>query len=334
MKSMNKVCQVFITKLKALDPAKMDNELTDAIEDLIAPLEKAGDIEPVLPAIFEFFEKYPLADHGMPGPMVHKVETLPEKSYEPLLIKSVLRRPTPHTLWMINRILNANPPNNRKKLLLSAMRGALKHPLAEDETKDAARVFSKNNQPNNGIHAEPDGSRPEPEISMVIDIRDEVPDFLDYIRRRVAQQLAISKKQKKPEPVSQIDFGFEFGQGNELWLVFDTRLDAKPDGEWTLQVGKIPALKRPKWPIWHRLPEGAQVFFIDLKGKKVNVMKDPDNLICNIVGEAMKHALLAAREEGVFEPLPKARKCEMGVENMEGFYGWPAYKDRGKKNLV
>jgi hypothetical protein len=64
---------------------------------------------------------------------------------------------------------------------------------------------------------------------MIVDIRDDVPDFLAYIRRRVAEHVAASKKLKRPRLVTQIDFGFEFGQGNELWLVFDTRPDAKPE---------------------------------------------------------------------------------------------------------
>ena len=169
---------------------------------------------------------------------------------------------------------------------------------------------------------------------MIVDIRRDVPDFLAYIRKRVAEHLAASKKARKPKPVTQIDFGFEFGQGNELWLVFDTRPDPEPDGQWTVEVSKTRALKRPKWPIWHELPKGEVVYFIDLNGEEVNVMRSPDRKICKIVGEAMKHALIEARDAGVFKRLPKAEGCEMGVENMEGFYGWPKYKDRGKDNLV
>jgi len=57
-------------------------------------------------------------------------------------------------------------------------------------------------------------------------------------------------------------------------------------------------------------------------------------MICKIVGDTMKHALLTARDQGWFKQLPKAERCELGVENMEGFYGWPIYEDRGKENLV
>jgi hypothetical protein len=78
----------------------------------------------------------------------------------------------------------------------------------------------------------------------------------------------------------------------------------------------------------------VEVFFVDLKGVKKNVMKNPDTKICKIVGDAMKHALLTSRDQGFFKPLPKAGNCELGVENLEGFYGWPKYEDRGQENLV
>jgi hypothetical protein len=171
-------------------------------------------------------------------------------------------------------------------------------------------------------------------MAMIVDIREDLPDFIAYIRERVTKQVEAFKKLKKPKFVTQIDFGFEFGQGNELWLVFDTRPDPQPDGEWTGQLDKVKALKRPKWPLWEELPDDEAVFFIDLTGKKVNVTKDPDTKAGKIIGEAMKHALIAARDEGVFQQLPKAEGCQMGVENMEGHYGWPKYKDRGKENLA
>lgn len=162
---------------------------------------------------------------------------------------------------------------------------------------------------------------------MTIDIRDDLPDFLAYITARVEQQ------KNDPTPVTRIDFGFEFGQSNWVALVFDTRVDAEPDGEWTATIDDV-LLERPKWPIWSDLPEDEVIHFIALDGQKVNVMDDPDNLICQIVGAAMKHALLQARDNGVFKALPKAPKCEMGVENLEGHYGWPNYEDRGKENLL
>ena len=168
---------------------------------------------------------------------------------------------------------------------------------------------------------------------MIVDIREDIPDFLEYVRKRVEEHVAKAKKAKKPAPVKIIEFGFEFGQANWVALVFDTRKNAEPDGEWSSGIEKI-LLERPKWPIWRELPDNAKVHFINLAGKKINVMDDPDNLVCSIIGDALKHVLLTAKNRGMFKSLPRAEKCKLGVENLEGYYGWPIYEDRGKENLL
>lgn len=172
---------------------------------------------------------------------------------------------------------------------------------------------------------------------MIIDIRDDLPDLAEYVRKRVEQQVtSTAKSGGRVPPVSGLTFGFEFGQANWVALVFDSRPVFEPDGEWTREIDKRPRLplNRPCWPIWGDLPEGEVVHFIDLRGEKINVMDDPDELICGIVGEALRRVLLTAREKGVFAPLTRTARCEMAVENIEGFYGWPEHEDRGKENLV
>lgn len=167
---------------------------------------------------------------------------------------------------------------------------------------------------------------------ITVDIRAEVPELLDYVRRRVTE---FAGRAAAGERVSQITFGFEFGQGNWVALAFDTRppAEAEPDGSWSSDVEDF-FLERPAWPVWADLPEGARVRFLDLSGKEIDVMLDPDGLICGIIGDALKYVLLTARGQGLFEGLQKANRCEMGVESLEGFYGWPVYEERGQENLV
>ena len=169
---------------------------------------------------------------------------------------------------------------------------------------------------------------------MIIDIRKDIPDFHAYLLQRTA----VYSDNPSNEPVGMIQFGFEFGQANYVVLVMDSRPDAEPDGEWTMEIDKMmaekTALLRPHWPIWHELPEGERVSFIDISGNEVDVMDNPDELICGIIGEALKQALISARNEGVFKTLPKQPKCEMAVENIEGYFGWPKYEDRGRENLA
>ena len=166
---------------------------------------------------------------------------------------------------------------------------------------------------------------------LIVDIRDDLPDFREYLERRLAQELAGSEKS---DPVYQINFGFEFGESNWVALVFDRREDAGPDGEWYSMIAQRDFLERPKWPIWHELPEGEEVIFINVAGERVEVMEDPDNRICRVVGDALRDTLLKAREDGVFAGLPKGEECHLAVENFEGYYGWPLYEDRGKEDLL
>lgn len=59
-------------------------------------------MEPLL----QFIERHPLSDLGTPGSIVHFVEKFYKQGYESLLISSVKRCPTMHTVWMLNRVKN------------------------------------------------------------------------------------------------------------------------------------------------------------------------------------------------------------------------------------
>ena len=74
-------------------------ELTDSWAASNAGFEV---VEPVL----RFMEKYPSIDYGTPGPLVHFVERFFGKGYEAELLESIKRNPTPHTVGMLNRLIN------------------------------------------------------------------------------------------------------------------------------------------------------------------------------------------------------------------------------------
>jgi hypothetical protein len=102
-------------------------KLTNAHEglcDCADYLEEALDCDPtgdpiaMFPHAFTFFENHSDADLGMSGPLVHFLEKyFPQYTEE--LCKSVNRRPTHYTLWMINRILNADINKKMRNKLLS-----------------------------------------------------------------------------------------------------------------------------------------------------------------------------------------------------------------------
>lgn len=73
----------------------------------------AGYIRPLL----LFMEDNPDVDYGMPGPLVHYMERYYMYGYEELLYESVNRKPTIHTLWMLNRVINSQRLVNKDKYL-------------------------------------------------------------------------------------------------------------------------------------------------------------------------------------------------------------------------
>ena len=53
------------------------------------------------------------------------------------------------------------------------------------------------------------------------------------------------------------------------------------------------------------------------------------------VGNFLVSMLREARAAGIFVKLPKAQRCELGVEDpTKGEFGWPSYDDSGKENRV
>jgi hypothetical protein len=134
--------------------------------------------------------------------------------------------------------------------------------------------------------------------------------------------------------VSRIDLTFYLGDGGPaapfVMLQLDTRVRSEPDGTWTHE--EFATLKRPGWrsainaacdgkPVTAKLPGG--------KSQKLT----GDNL-AKTFGEFFVSLLQAAKADGVWAELPRAPKCELGVEESGGEFGWPPYNKRGRANLA
>jgi hypothetical protein len=101
-------------------------------------LEQAPNKREAVPAIFRFFEANSDKFLGSPGPLVHFLEK--ENDYLIELEKSVLRKPTNLTIWIINRIINAAEPKDRERWL-SIMAAVICHPEADAEAIQSAKEF-------------------------------------------------------------------------------------------------------------------------------------------------------------------------------------------------
>lgn len=133
---------------------KYYDELIEAIssEDFYATeevLEKVGqddDSIEYVSALLKFMEEKPDLDYGVPGPVVRYVERYFLKGYEQLLFESLTRKPTMHTFWMLNRILNS-PKLADKDNYLSLLSNIVSDDLVDEAVRaDAGRFLEYQNR--------------------------------------------------------------------------------------------------------------------------------------------------------------------------------------------
>jgi hypothetical protein len=94
------------------------SQATEADSTLLAyqlteQLSKLPDGLDAVDRILSFMENHPHFDFGCPGPLVHFVETFYKKGYEDRLCQSIGRRPTRHTVWMLNRLINGSEGSSK-----------------------------------------------------------------------------------------------------------------------------------------------------------------------------------------------------------------------------
>jgi hypothetical protein len=110
-------------------------------EDLVNGWSRSRDAFDAVEPVLRFMECNPSVDYGMPGPLVHFVEGFFGKGYEAMLLESVTRRPTPHTLWMLNRLINGTTTPLERQHSLDVLRRAAVNPATDDASRQAADRF-------------------------------------------------------------------------------------------------------------------------------------------------------------------------------------------------
>jgi len=172
----------------------------------------------------------------------------------------------------------------------------------------------------------------KPHSSMKLDLRREFADLYAYLTDRVRNfDPATNDGPGDPGLVRMIEIGFEYSQFAWVVVVFDTRPDAKPDGEWTFHI-ETNMLERADWLAAGKANMNGPITLVQLDGTET-VLPESGELAVPL-GKMIKAVLIKAREDGVFAALPKASRCEFGIEHQEGAYGWPMYAARGMENLV
>ena len=94
-------------------------------------------------SILELMEKNPLVEFGMPGPLTHFIESFYSKNqeqYEEILKKSLRKKPTIHTVWLLNRVINSS---KNPEELIKIMKSICNNENLHEEIRDVAVNFLK-----------------------------------------------------------------------------------------------------------------------------------------------------------------------------------------------
>ncbi len=158
--------------------------------------------------------------------------------------------------------------------------------------------------------------------------------MLDKAVQKYAKKHAGRPSAADHPPVTRIGLTFWLGDGGPaapfVMLQLDTRPGSEPDGTWT--HAEFATLRRPAWrsPI-NAACDGKPVTATLLDGKPRKLTGDN---MTKTFGDFLVAVLKSAKADGVWSSLPKVPKCEMGVEESGGSYGWPAYDKRGRGNVA
>jgi hypothetical protein len=139
---MNRSLTGVATELEALtlldfDPMNVDAAGADRLQAICAELVQRNDPEQWAPLLYALMERLDDADMGSPGPIVHALEAW--SGYPPILAESLHRKPTPLTVWMVNRLLNTDPSDASHWLEL--LRRTAEHSAASPKARADAQDF-------------------------------------------------------------------------------------------------------------------------------------------------------------------------------------------------
>lgn len=107
-------------------------------EEMLNLVQLRCDAFKYVDRLLRFMEDNPEIDYGMPGPIVHYMEKYYLLGYENSLYDSIARKPTSHTLWMLNRILNSADLVDREKYLTLLENVAKSKEVSNDISEEAA----------------------------------------------------------------------------------------------------------------------------------------------------------------------------------------------------
>ncbi len=115
------------------DPDETMRRLAELVERGVPAIDPAR----YRSRVFALLERFPDAEFGTPGALIHPIER--DGGFEAELEASLARQPTFLTVSMINRVLNLGPPDRLR--WVRALEAASRHPKAPDWVQKAASRY-------------------------------------------------------------------------------------------------------------------------------------------------------------------------------------------------
>lgn len=138
---MNMDMEILHEEITKIENATDEYEVDEFImEESVEVIKNAGYGIEAVEEMLLLMERHPLVEFGVPGAIVHFVETFYGKGYEDLLVQSVKRNPTIHTVWMLHRLIN-DPKATRKKEFVSLMQEIADRTDIANEITNSAKGF-------------------------------------------------------------------------------------------------------------------------------------------------------------------------------------------------
>ena len=128
-----------LTDLQAFAPTGDGADNVHRLNELLAGFAALPGCERVVPELLALMERFPQADFGTPGPLVHALECQP--GYPEQLAASLERQPTELGAWMANRLLNSRLPRDERSAWLRRLTAVASHPKAAAGVRDSAIRF-------------------------------------------------------------------------------------------------------------------------------------------------------------------------------------------------
>ena len=100
--------------------------------------------ERAVPMMFSIMERFPDADLGHPGPLVHELEGIP--GTQDALIASIRRCPSYYTVWMLNRALNVRQSEEERGSFMETLRWVASNEEVDTALTDLAKDYLDNQE--------------------------------------------------------------------------------------------------------------------------------------------------------------------------------------------